>query len=124
MTTKTPRTDAAMLSDECCVNREAWSRQLETELQEAKSQIAFLDRQVHINDEMLAGLEEAQTISDATNETIEVMQRLYIPISDVKPLIDTLRFIAVGCRNPELKAVETLKWFHSKQPKIDVTGGF
>ena len=92
-----------------------FARQLETELNEAKEQVAFLNRQVHIHDEMMAGLEEAQTISDAKSETIEVMSRLSVPISDVKPLLEALAYYT---HQPYSAAARAVDGFFAKHPDL------
>lgn len=118
----TPRTDEAA----AILNRQSdyglsgyvtadFARQLETELQEAKDQIAFLDRQVHIHDEMLAGLEETQTICEAQQEALNHLSTLTIPISDVKLLLEALAYYT---HQPYSAAARAVDAFFTKHPDL------
>jgi vacuolar-type H+-ATPase subunit I/STV1 len=119
MITKTPRTDAALggllYSHPYLEKAVAEVALIETELQEAKSQIAFLDRQVHIHDEMLAGLEEAQTICEAQQEALNHLSTLTIPISDVKLLLEALAYYT---HQPYSAAARAVDAFFTKHPDL------
>lgn len=101
MNSKTPRTDAALggllYSHPYLEKAVGEVALIEIELNEARAQVAFLEQLVHTSDEALAGLEETQTICEAQQEYLESLSTFTIPVSDVKPLLDTLRFINDEC---------------------------